>query len=73
MNLTEVIDRIKNQTLPNVTNQKQMRDDKIVPLINEGLTSLHSMFLLNIEQAIILVPAFRHNFKIENTFRRIAN
>nr|DAD71072.1 MAG TPA: head to tail adaptor [Podoviridae sp. ctiuS14] len=66
MNLTEVIDRIKNQTLPNVTNQKQMRDDKIVPLINEGLTSLHSMFLLNIEQAIILVPAFRHNFKIEN-------
>lgn len=66
MNLAEVINRLKNQNLPNVTNQKQMRDDKIVDFINEGLTALHSMFLLNVEQAIILVPAFRHNFKIEN-------
>lgn len=66
MKVQDVITNIKTAILPNVTNVKQMSQESLVRYINEGLRALHSLFIINKEQAIILVPAFRHTFRISS-------
>jgi hypothetical protein len=66
MTIQNVINTIQNNVLPNVTTNRQMKTESIIELINEGLNTFHSLFRINTEQAIILVPAFRHNFKLIN-------
>lgn len=62
MTLKKAIEHIRNTNLPNVTNFKQMSDEQIVESINEGLTMLHTLFLIRKEQAIIRISGERNTF-----------
>lgn len=65
MTLSEVIADLQLNTLPNVTKQRQMDTSSLVNIINEGIITLHSLFNIRTEQAIILVPAFRNTFVLD--------
>ena len=53
MIVTEILENLKLNTLPNITRHKQTSDDFLINVINEGLYTIHSMFNIRIEQAII--------------------
>ena len=67
MTVNEVLENLKINTLPNITRHKQTSDDFLINVINEGLYTIHSMFSIRTEQAIILVPAFRNTFILDNS------
>ena len=67
MTVNEVLENLKINTLPNITRHKQTSDDFLINVINEGLYTIHSMFNIRTEQAIILVPAFRNTFILDNS------
>lgn len=67
MTLGDIIDIIRVNVLPSLSNPRQMTDESLTIMINEGIRSLHNIFNINTEQAIILVPAFRNTFKLDNT------
>lgn len=67
MTVSQVLTNLRVNTLPNITTQRQMGDDDLINIINEGIFTLHGLFNIRFEQAIILVPAFRTTFKINNS------
>lgn len=66
MTLQNTMNNVRNNNLPNVTNIKQMKDYNIVEFINEGLSSLHSIFVIRKEQAIIRIDRERKSFVLSN-------
>lgn len=64
MKLGEIINTIKQNRVPNITNRLQMSEERIVSFINEGILSLYNQFTIEVEQAIILVPKNRNIFHI---------
>ena len=67
MVVSKVLSNLRVNTLPNITTNRQMGDEDLINIINEGVFTLHSMFNIRFEQAIILAPAFRTTFKINNS------
>lgn len=67
MLLSDVINVIKNNRLPNITNRLQMKDTQIIEYINEAILALYSQFTIEVEQAIILVPEYRNIFRIHSS------
>lgn len=67
MTLKETLDVIRVRVLPGLGGKGQLDNDKLTVLINEGIRTLHFMFNIRTEQAIIFVPAFRNTFKLNNT------
>ncbi|OCR88068.1 hypothetical protein CFT13S00388_02560 [Campylobacter fetus subsp. testudinum] len=64
MFLTDVLNELQTNTLPNITRDKQTKNENLIVTINEGIKTLHNIFHISSEQAIVLVPAFRNIFKI---------
>lgn len=64
MKVKEAIEHLKIVTLPNVTPNKQMNNENLIVLINEAMNTIYGLFNVKREQAIVLVPAFRKNFRI---------
>lgn len=66
MTLRRVINDIKHNRVPNITDRKQVSDKWIVRTINEALTELYSQFTIEKEQAVIFVPENRNTFELSD-------
>lgn len=63
----EVIDILRHAYLHNISNQAQSRDETLITTINTSLTTIHNLFVLKLEQAIVIVPERRKTFRLINS------
>ncbi len=66
MQLQQILIHIRNNILPNVSQNQQTSDDRLIEVINQSLRTLHTILHVRVEQAIVRIGSSRTFF----TFRK---